>query len=83
MEEHTKTYEGFIKGSVALSIICAYVLVALVCFRFVDTLNVFFGFAGLIVGCLAVFIDARMGAGWKLSVGFLVLYGLFIAFMLS
>ena len=29
MDEHRSTYEGFIKGAVALSIICGFVLVAL------------------------------------------------------
>ena len=34
MEEHNKTFAGFVTGSMALSIICGYVLVALVAFRF-------------------------------------------------
>ena len=52
MNEHRGTYEGFIKGSVALTLLCFYVLVALVCFRFSPTLNVFFGFGGLIAGAV-------------------------------
>ncbi len=39
--------KAFIKGSVALSIICGFVLVALCSFAFAHTLNVFTGFAGL------------------------------------
>ncbi len=83
MEEHRSTYDAFIKGSVALSIICGFVLVALVSFRFAHTLNVFTGFAGLIVGIVAVLIDARTGGKWLLSVGALVLFGLITAVNVS
>jgi hypothetical protein len=83
MEEHTSTYEGFIKGSVALSIICGYVLVALCSFAFAATLNVFTGFAGLIVGIIAVLIDARTGGKWYLSAGLLVVFGLITAVNVS
>ena len=83
MDEHTSTYEGFIKGSVALSLICGFVLVSLVSFRFAHTLNVFTGFAGLIVGIIAVLIDARTGGKWLLSVGALVLFGLITAVNVS
>jgi hypothetical protein len=79
MDEHRAGYDGFIKGSVALSIICGYALVALVAFRFMDSFNVLVGFAGLFVGLLAVLIDARTGGRWLLSGGLLVLYGIFVA----
>lgn len=78
-EDHKSTYEGFLKGSMALSLICAFVLVALCAFRFMDFLNVFTGFAGLIVGIIAVLIDLRSGGRWYLSGGLLVLFGLFVA----
>ena len=83
MDDHRATYEGFLKGSVALSLICFYTLVALVCFRFSPTLNVFFGFAGLIAGIIATAIDARAGNRWYLSGGLLILYGLFVGFLVS
>lgn len=83
MESHRGTYEGFITGSVALSIICGYVLVALVDFRFIHSHNVFIGFAGLILGILTVLIATRMGGKWALPGGLLVLFGLFSAFMVS
>jgi Bacterial aa3 type cytochrome c oxidase subunit IV len=83
MEAHRNTYEGFIKGSIALSIICGFVLVALVDFRFAHTLNVFTGFGGLILGIIAVFIDARRGNRWFLSLGLLVLFGLISAINVS
>lgn len=82
MGEHNSTYKGFITGSVALSVICIYVLVALVAFRFVPTFNVLIGFAGLTLGLIAVFIDSRLGS-WKLSGGLLVLFALLVAFRLS
>ncbi len=78
-QDHKETYEGFLTGSVALGMICGFILVALVAFRFMDFLNVFTGFAGIIVGTLATLIDARAGGKWYLSGGLLVLYGLFVA----
>ena len=83
MEEHRSTYDAFIKGSLALSIICGFVLVALCSFAFAHTLNVFTGFAGLIAGVVAVLIDARRGDKWLLSVGALVLFGLITAVNVS
>ena len=83
MDEHTNTYEAFIKGSVALAIICGFVLVALCSFAFAHTLNVFTGFAGLIAGVIAVLIDARTGGKWYLSVGALVVFGLITAVNVS
>ena len=61
MEEHRKTYEGFVTGSVALAIHCGFVLVALCSFAFAHTLNVFTGFAGLIIGTIAILIDVAHG----------------------
>lgn len=78
-QDHKETYEGFLTGSVALAIICGYVLVALVAFGFMDSFNVLTGFAGLIVGIIATLIDARAGGKWFLSGGLLVLFGLFVA----
>ena len=83
MEAHRSAYEGFITGAVALSIICGFVLVALVDFRFNPGHNVFVGFAGIILGVIAVLIDARTGAKWFLSAGLLVLFGLISAFSVS
>ena len=83
MEAHRSTYRGFVTGSIALSLICAFVLVSLVSFRFAETLNVFMGFAGLIVGIVAVLIDVRTGGRWLLSLGALVLFGLITAVNVS
>ncbi len=83
MEEHRSTYVGFVKGAIVLALVSALVLVALVSFRFANTLNVFTGFAGLILGCIAVAIDARTGSRWFLSLGVLVVFGLITAFNIS
>ena len=69
MDAHRSTYNAFITGSVALSIVCGYVLVALVSFRFAQSFNVFMGFGGLILGIVAVLLDVRRGqqlvfVGW-------------------
>ena len=79
VEAHRSTYEGFLKGSIAGSLICLFVLVALVAFRFAGSHNVLLGFAGLILGVLAVLIDARTGNRWYLAGGLLVLFGLITA----
>jgi hypothetical protein len=76
-EAHAKTYDGFIKASIAGTIMCLYVLVALVAFAFIaSSTNLLVGFGGLIIGILALIIDFRVGGSWKLSVGWLVIYGL-------
>ncbi len=78
LADHKDTYEGFLKGSVALSMVCLFVLVALVAFRFMPNWNVFTGFAGIIAGILAVIIDVRSGS-WRVSGVLLVLFGIFVA----
>jgi Bacterial aa3 type cytochrome c oxidase subunit IV len=83
MAEHRNTYEGFVKGSIALSLICFFVLVALVSFRFAHTLSVFTGAVGLILGIIAVIIDSRVGGRWLLSLGLLVIFGLITAINVS
>lgn len=82
-EEHAKTYQGFIKGAVVLTILCLYVVVALVAFAFINSGNVLIGFAGLIIGILALLIDLRAGNNWYISAGWLVIFGLLTAVMVS
>jgi lipopolysaccharide export LptBFGC system permease protein LptF len=82
-DDHRSTYEGFLKGSVALTLICLFILVALVAFRFAGSGNVLLGFAGLILGILAVLIDSRAGKSWYLSGGLLVVFGLITAVAVS
>jgi len=82
-ESHKATYDGFIKGSVALTFVSLFVLIALVSFSFVTSGNLLLGFGGLILGFIAVAIDARAGGKWLLSGGLLVLYALVVAVALS
>jgi hypothetical protein len=82
-EAHKATYEGFLKGSVALTVYCLYILLALIAFRFVGNFNVLLGFAGLVIGAIAVLIDMRAGNKWYLSVGWLVIFGLITAVMVA
>ena len=81
--DHQNTYDNFIKGSVALTIICLFILVALVAFAFAHSANMLLGFGGLILGILAVLIDARAGGRWLLSGGLLVIFGLVTAVAVS
>jgi hypothetical protein len=78
-DDHKDTYEGFLHGSMAVAIVCGFVLVALCAFAFMPSLNVFTGFAGIILGILAVIVDLRTGAKWYVSGALLVLFGLFVA----
>ncbi len=82
-EAANSTYASFIKGAVALTIFCLYVLVALSAFAFIEKGNVLIGFAGLIVGAIALIIDMRASDKWYVSVGCLVIFGLLTAVMVS
>jgi hypothetical protein len=79
IDAHAATYAGFIKGSVALSILCFYVLVALVAFAFVSNYNVLLGFGGLVIGIVALLIDARASNSWYVSGAWLAVFGLITA----
>jgi Bacterial aa3 type cytochrome c oxidase subunit IV len=62
MDAHKSTYQGFLDFSVAGSIICIYIVVALVTFRFMNNpANVITGFGGLILGVITSLIALRMG----------------------
>ena len=82
-EEHQRTYDGFLKGAVALTILSLIVVVALVAFAFISAGNVLIGFGGIIIGILALIVDLKAGGSWKLSVGWLVIFGLLTAVMVS
>jgi hypothetical protein len=84
MADHRSTYEGFLRGSTALALACAYILVALCMFAFGSGAAVFWGFAGLILGLAVITIDTVSGSRtWMLSIGLLVLFGLFTAMRVS
>ena len=77
---HKATYQGFLDFSVAGSLICLYIVVALVVFRFVSSpFNLVLGFGGMLVGIVTNIIALRMGGKWMLPIAVLVLYGLFTA----
>lgn len=76
MEEHRKTYEGFVKGSVAGTIGCLYILLALVAVTYAPW-GTLICWLALIFGTVALVLDARSGnSRWPLSVGGLVLFSL-------
>lgn len=83
LRDHRETYEGFVKGAIVLTLVSFLILVALVSFRFAETLNVFIGFAGLIAGFIAVAIDARTGSRFLLSLGVLAVFALITAINVS
>ena len=80
MDAHKATYEGFLLLSTCGALICFYVLVGLVTFRFMDNpLNLLVGFGGISVGIITSLIGLRMGGKWLLPTIVLVVYGLFVA----
>jgi len=84
LEAHRATYEGFLTGAIALGFMCFYVLIALCSFSFGSTWSVFIGFAGLVIGAIAVAVDARMGSKrWFLALGVLLVFGLITAINVS
>lgn len=84
VSDHQATYAGFLIGSVALTLICLYLLVALVAFRFVShPLNLLMGFGGLILGVIAILIDMRASGRWYVSGGLLAVFGLLTAIAIS
>ena len=79
MKAHLETYKGFIKGSVALCLMCAFILVSLVNFKYGNSLIFLVGFGGLIAGLLAIIVDARASQPkWLLSIGVLVVYAIVV-----
>ena len=79
-EDHKATYEAFLQFSTAGAIVCLYVVVALVVFRFVENpLNIIVGFGGILVGLISSFLALRMGGKWMIPVVLLVLNILFVA----
>jgi hypothetical protein len=79
-QDHKDTYTGFINASVAVGMICLYILVALCAFAFMSNpMNVIVGFGGIFLSIILALIDLKTGAKWYLSGAVLVLYGLFVA----
>jgi hypothetical protein len=84
LADHRETYDGFLRGSTAVALTCAYVLVALCMFAFGSGATVFWGFTGLILGVAVITLDTVSGSRtWALSIGLLVLFGLFTAMRVS
>ncbi len=79
LQDHKDTYNGFLTGSVALTMVCLFVLVALCAFRFMGNWNVLTGFSGIILGILGTLIDVRSGGKFYVSGALLVLFGIFVA----
>ena len=81
---HEETYEGFIKGAMALSIIVGFIIVALCMFGFGTSYTFLIGFGGIVLGCVVTFMDASArSTKWILSLGTLVAYGLLVAAMIT
>jgi hypothetical protein len=84
LEAHQNAYKSFLRGTVALLLLVGFTMVALCSFAFAARFNVFLGFAGLIIGSIAVTIDARAGSKyWFLSLAVLVIFGLITAVSVS
>jgi hypothetical protein len=65
---------------VAGSLVCLYIVVGLVAFRFVaNPFNLVLGFGGILVGLIASMLALRMGGKWLVPGVLLVVYGLLVA----
>ena len=79
-EDHKATYEGFLQFSTAGALVCLFVVVALVVFRFVENpLNIVLGFGGILVGVISSFVALRMGGKWMIPTVLLILNILLVA----
>jgi hypothetical protein len=79
-EDHKATYEAFLSFSTALGLVCLFIVVALVAFRFIDNpLNVVVGFGGILVGLISSLLALRMGGKWLIPLALFVLDILFVA----
>ena len=84
LEEHERSYRGFLKGVVVAIIASAFALIALVAFAFGQTMSILLGWAVLLFGLFAVLIDLRSDTGrWRLSLGTLLVFGLLTAINVS
>ena len=80
LEDHRATYEGFVKGCISLSLMCAFIVVALCEFAFGTSFTFLIGFGGMVAGLISIIIDARANPSkWYLSIGLLIAYGLLVA----
>jgi hypothetical protein len=80
LEEHVRSYRGFLKGVILFIFASAYTLVALCAFAFGQTLSLLLGWAILIVGFIVLLIDLRSGTTtWRLSLITLLIFGLITA----
>lgn len=77
LEEHVRSYRGFLKGVIVSILASAYTLVSLCAFAFGQTWPLFLGWAILIVGFIVLLIDLRSGTTtWRLSLITLLIFGL-------
>jgi hypothetical protein len=80
LDEHLRSYRGFLKGVIFLILASAFTLVALCAFAFGQTLPLLLGWATLIVGFIVLLIDLRSGTRtWRLSLIVLLIFGVITA----
>ena len=76
MEAHRQTYAGFVTASIAGTIACLYILVALAAVAF-SPWGTLICWATLVAGGILLVLDAKGGSGkWTLSGGGLVVFSL-------
>jgi hypothetical protein len=83
LPEHEEMYSNFIKGSIALCLMCAFILVALSSFGFGKSMPNLLGTVTIVAGLIAVLIDLRAGGKWFLSGGLLIVLGLLTGISVS
>jgi hypothetical protein len=80
LEDHVRSYRGFLKGVIVTILASAFTLVALCAFAFGHTISLLLGWAILIFGFLVLLIDLRSGTTtWRLSLVTLLIFGVIAA----
>ncbi len=81
IRDHQATYNGFVRGSIAVCLYCVYVLAALSNFSYGQSSAVLISFIGLMVGLIVIVFDVQNGSKtWVLSLGVFVIFALVCAF---
>jgi hypothetical protein len=80
LEDHLRSYRGFLKGVIVMILASAFTLVSLCAFAFGHTLSLLLGWVILVVGFIVLLVDLRSGTTtWRLSLITLLIFGLITA----
>ena len=85
-EDHKATYEGFISGSIALTIATFFILVALVICGLANThyiTNLIVGVGGMFLGFAVIAVEAKAGSNYLTSLICWIVFAIIAIFMVT